>query len=75
MMRSLQTRLYSFAAPLMLLGWPIVGFSVSEVGDYARGDEFRTFLGEIIIQIFTGLSNAIITGLTALLFGLFGGGA
>jgi len=73
MLRSLQTRLYSFAVPVMFLAWPLMGFSTSEVGDYLRGNEFRTFIGEVIIQLFSGIANAFFTLFAALFLGLLGG--
>jgi len=73
MKRFLQARLYSLAVPLMLLPWPIAGFSAGQVDDYLKGDEFRTFLGETLIQILTGFTDAILATLTAFILGLFGG--
>ena len=40
-MRYLQAKLYSIAAPLILL--PIMDMGVSQVPDYLRGAEFRNF--------------------------------
>jgi len=71
-MRSIQTKLYSFAVPSMLFLLPIMNFSINQVGDYARGDEFRQFSGDLLIQLITGLFDAIILGLVTLLFGTTG---
>jgi len=59
----------------MLLSWPLMGFEASQIGDYVRGTEFRTFLGEVIIQMLSGFANAFFTAFAALFLGLFGGGA
>jgi len=71
-MRSIRTTLYSVAAPLILF-MPVMNFSINQIGDYVRGDEFRQFTGEILIQIASGLCDAIILGLVTLLFGGTGG--
>ena len=68
-MRSIQITLYSIAAPFMIFLLPVMNFSINQVGDYVRGDEFRQFSGEILIQLITGFFNAIILGLVTLLFG------
>jgi len=68
-MRSIRTSLYSFAVPLMLVVLPVMNFSVNQIGDYIRGTEFRQFTGEILIQLASGLADAVILGLVTLLFG------
>ncbi|MHC4443682.1 MAG: hypothetical protein ACYTF1_02750 [Planctomycetota bacterium] len=68
-MRYLQTKLYSLAVPLVLL--PVMDMSVSQLPDYLRGNEFRNFLTEIIIQLVTGVVDAFIA---LFLGGLFAGG-
>ncbi len=60
-MRNNQTTLYSFAAPLALM--PAMFFQFTEVGDYFRGDDFRTILSELITQIFSGLANNILNAI------------
>ncbi|HSW45637.1 MAG TPA: hypothetical protein VLM89_08705 [Phycisphaerae bacterium] len=65
----MRATLYSIAVPLMFLFTPLMGVSASELGDYLKGTEFRTFIGEIFIQIIGGIVNAFIIGLTTLLFG------
>ena len=70
-MQRAQTRLYSLAAPLALL--PVMGFSFSEIGDFLRGMEFRTLVGEIVIQLLSGLAGAIIFVLSQATFGVLGG--
>jgi len=72
-MRSIGTTLYSVAVPLMLFMPGVMNFSIDQVGDYVRGDEFRQFSGEILIQLVSGLFDAIILGLVTLLFGVTGG--
>jgi hypothetical protein len=53
----------------MFLAIPLMNVSTSEFGDYIKGSEFRSFLGEIIIQIVSGILNAFILGLTSVFFG------
>lgn len=67
-MRSMQTTLYSFAAPAMFFVLPLMDFSISDVGAYIKGTEFRTFMGEIIIQVISGMTDAFLQGLVAVLF-------
>jgi hypothetical protein len=74
MLRSLQTRLYSSVIPALIFAGPLMGSSVSEAWDYVRGNEFQTFLGEVIIQIFSGFANAFFTAFAALFLGALGGG-
>ncbi len=69
-MRAIQTKLYSFAAPLALL--PLMDVSLQEIPDYFRGDEFRTLIGEMLIQLVTGIFVAIIAAITQGLFGVLG---
>ena len=59
-MRSTRNTLYSFAVPLVFIATPLMDFSFSQIGPYLKGTEFRTFLGEIIIQIITGVMDAFI---------------
>ena len=60
-------KLYSFTLPLALL--PLLDFSISQIPDYLKGDEFRTVISSLISQLLTGISSAIM----ALLFGgIFG---
>jgi hypothetical protein len=67
-MRS-QIKLYSLAAPLVLL--PLaVDITVSSVWDYMRGMEFRTFMAEIITQLISGVADAVIISAVS---GLFAG--
>jgi len=70
-MRSVQTKLYSLAAPLALL--PLMDFSFSEVGDFLRGVEFRSLLSETIIQVISGVADAVIFLVINAAFGVFGG--
>ncbi len=68
-MRYLQTKLYSLGVPLVLL--PIMDMGVSQVPDYLRGAEFRSFFTEVIIQLVTGVVDVF---LALFLGGLFAGG-
>ena len=56
-MRSLQVRLYGFA-PLALL--PLMDFSISEIPDWFKSDEFKNLAGELVIQFLSGIVSAII---------------
>jgi len=67
-MRSMQTTLYSVAVPAMFFVLPLMDLSISDVGSYIKGTEFRSFLSEIIIQIVSGVADAFILGLTSILF-------
>ena len=69
-MRSIQTKLYSIAAPLALL--PLMDMSAGQVPGWFKGDEFLTLLSEIIIQVFSGFVNAIILLFTQNFFGVTG---
>jgi hypothetical protein len=53
-----QIKLYSLTAPLLVL--PLLDITVSGVWDYVRGMEFRTFMAEIITQVFSGVADAVI---------------
>jgi len=64
-----QTRLYSFAAPLALL--PLMDFSFSQIGPYLRGMEFRSFMAEFVIQVTSGVADAVILALVGTVFGAF----
>ena len=66
-MRSNPIRLYSLAAPLAFL--PVLNFSFSKVPGWFLGTEFRTMLSEILVQIFSGISDAILLVLAGSLFG------
>jgi len=68
-MRTSRATLYSVAVPLMFLVVPLLSVSGSELGDYIKGSEFRTFLGEILIQLVSGIMDAFILGLTTVFFG------
>ncbi len=68
-MRFMRTSLYSVAVPLMFFVSPLMNTSVSELGDYIKGTEFRSFISEIIIQLVSGILDAFILGFTALFFG------
>jgi len=68
-MRYLHNRLYCMVAPLMLGVLPMMDLTVSEIWEYARGPEFRQFLGEVIIQAATGAADAIILVIIGTLFG------
>ena len=70
-MHCAQTKLYSLAAPLALL--PVMEFSFSEIGDFFRGMEFRTLFAELIIQLISGIADAIIYLLAGASFGVLGG--
>ena len=72
MFRTLRASWYSMVLTVMLLAKPAMAFSVSEIGDYMRGVEFRSFMGEIITQIFSGFAYAFFTAIAASLFGLLG---
>ena len=69
-MRSAQTKLYSFAAPLALL--PLMNVSLSEFSDYFRGTEFLTTFSEVLIQLISSVVDAFILVITQGLFGVFG---
>jgi hypothetical protein len=68
-MRSTRNTLYSFAVPLMLLATPLMDFSFSQIGPYLKGTEFRSFIGEIIIQIVSGVMDAFLVGITKVALG------
>ncbi len=51
-------KLYSFTLPLALL--PLMDFSLAQIPKYLKGLEFRTFLAEIVIQVFSGVADAAI---------------
>jgi len=68
-MRSTRNTLYSFAVPLVFIATPLMDFSFSQIGPYVKGTEFRTFIGEIIIQIISGVMDAFIVGATQVIFG------
>jgi hypothetical protein len=67
-MRSMQTTLYSVAVPAMFLVAPLMDTGISEVGAYVRGTEFRTFISEVVIQLLSGIVDALILGFTTVLF-------
>ena len=67
-MRRLQTTLYSFAAPWLLL--PVMDFSFGQIAPYLKGLEFRAFISEIITQLIAGVFDAGIIGFFRLLFGV-----
>jgi hypothetical protein len=68
-MRSTRNTLYSFAVPLVFIATPLMDFSFSQIGPYVKGTEFRTFIGEIIIQIISGVMDAFIVGAAQVILG------
>jgi hypothetical protein len=54
-MRSTQIRLYSFVLPLL----PVL-FSFSQIPKYIRGTEFRAILAELLVQVTSGVVDAVI---------------
>jgi len=68
-MRSTRNTLYSFAVPLMFLVTPLMDFSFSQVGPYLKGTEFRSFIGEILIQIVSGVMDAFLVGVAKVVLG------
>ena len=70
-MQCAQPKLYSLAAPLAFL--PVMGFSFSEIGDFFRGMEFRTLFSELVVQLISGVADAIIYLLTGASLGVLGG--
>lgn len=69
-MRSIQTTLYSFAVPAMFLAVPLMRVTGSDIMSYLRGSEFRQFAGEIVIQISTGVADALLLAIFSAVFGL-----
>lgn len=61
-----QIKLYSFAAPLIML--PLLDITASGVWDYLRGMEFRSFAAEIITQLVSGVADALIISVVSSLF-------
>lgn len=57
-MRLNSIKLYSFAAPLFLL--PLMDITFSGAMDYVKGMEFRSFMAEIVTQVFSGMADAFI---------------
>lgn len=51
-------KLYSFALPLTL--FPLMDFSLAQIPKYLTGLEFRTFMAELVIQVFSGVTDAAI---------------
>ena len=68
-MRSIRNTLYSFAVPLMFLVTPLMDFSFSQIGPYVKGTEFRSFIGEILIQIVSGVMDAFLVGVAKVILG------
>lgn len=68
-MRSTRNTLYSFAVPVMFLVTPLMDFSLSQIGPYVKGTEFRSFIGEIIIQIVSGVMDAFLVGVAKVILG------
>jgi|GEM_PF-1501076 len=64
-----QAKLYSFTAPFALV--PLMGFSISEIGDYLRGMEFRAVLAELLVQVTTGVVDAAMLAVIGTLFDAF----
>ncbi len=58
-MRNASVRLYSLAAPLLMV--PVVGFAWDQVVPYLKGTEFRTLLAELLSQVAAGVADAVIT--------------
>jgi hypothetical protein len=54
----LQSTLYGFAFPFAAL--PLMDFSFSQIGPYLRGEEFRAFMAEFVVQLTSGVVDAVI---------------
>ena len=68
----MRRKLYAFALSLLLLPTPAMAVSLSEFGRYLRGQEFRQFGGEVVIQLIIGVADALILAFITLLFGISG---
>lgn len=68
-MRFLNTRLYSFSAPLLLL--PLMKMQFDNIGDYIRNlePEFRQIIAEIVIARLSMVVESLLLAFTR----LFGG--
>ena len=51
---------------------PVMNFSVGEIGDYLRGDEFRLVISDVLYQVVAAVADTIILGFLSLLFGVTG---
>ncbi|MBP7935065.1 MAG: hypothetical protein KA354_10505 [Phycisphaerae bacterium] len=69
-MRFLQNRLYSFTLPAAIFIPPLMEASLDQIPGYLKGDEFRQIIGEIIIQIVSGVLDAFIMAIVALFYGV-----
>lgn len=65
----MRRRLYAIALSLLLLPTPAMAASISELGSYLRGQEFRLVGSEVIIQILIGFVDALILAVVTMLFG------
>lgn len=66
-MKNVSFKLYSFAAPVLLL--PFMGFGFDQIVPYVKGTEFRSLFAELLAQVFSGIANALINASAALFFG------
>ncbi len=66
----MRTKLYALALSLLLLPTPALAFDISELGTYLRGQEFRQFSGEVVIQLVIGFFDALILAFVTVLFGI-----
>lgn len=64
----MQSKLYSIAAPLLAL--PLMDFSLGEIPKWFLSDEFRNLMGELGIQVVTGVVDAAIVFVVNSAFGL-----
>ncbi|HOW71696.1 MAG TPA: hypothetical protein PKY77_13935 [Phycisphaerae bacterium] len=71
-MRFLRNRLFSFTLPTAIFILPLMEASLDQIPAYLKGDEFRQIIGEIIIQIVSGVLDAFIMAVVALFYGLAG---
>lgn len=67
-MRFVQTRLFSFAAPLMLV--PVLFLRIGQIPGWFEGVEFRTFLSELLIEFFASIADVVIVSLIEQAFGI-----
>ena len=70
-MMSKQTKLYSLAAPFALL-LPVMDFHFSDIPGWFQGNDFLTLFAEILIQMFTGIADALIAIFVDSAFGVLG---
>lgn len=55
-MNETSIKLYSLAAPLI-----VMGFGFNQIIPYMKGVEFRTLLAELLSQLVSGVADAVIT--------------